>query len=98
MQPLNHIPDLRDTIAALHDCDCTHVETATVIEQMDGKTVWEGSVEIFDLISHPQATQAFAWSWLKDDGEKQHIAVLNVPPIESPREAVQAAIVSGHQR
>ena len=97
-QPLNNVRDLHDTILALHGCESRHVETAHVLEMMDGQTVWQGDVEVFDLEGHPRAARAFAWSWIDDAGERHHIAVLNVPPIDTPREAVQAAIASGHQR
>lgn len=62
---------------------------------MDGETVWEGDVETFELQGHPEATKAFAWGWTDAQGEIQYIAILNLPPIEGPREAVQAAIASG---
>lgn len=62
---------------------------------MNGDTVWSGDVEVFDLEGHPEATKAFGWGWEDAQGEIQWIAVLNKPPINSPREAVQAAIASG---
>ncbi|MEZ0275705.1 MAG: hypothetical protein ACAH88_12435 [Roseimicrobium sp.] len=65
---------------------------------MDGKTVWQGAVEIFGLTGHPTATKAFAWAYRDALGEIQSMAVLNAPPISSPREAVQAAIASGQMR
>lgn len=86
---------LADVVASLHGCDCSHLETVTVHEMLDGKTVWQGEVEVFDLDGHETATKAFAWSYLGDNGHRQYVAVLNVPPINSPREAVQAAIASG---
>lgn len=62
---------------------------------MDGQTVWKGQVEVFKLMDHPKAKEAFAWGYKDDAGEMQYVAVLAVPPIVSPREAVQAAIASG---
>lgn len=56
-----------------------------------------GFTDTFAIEGHPKATKAFAWAW-DDDGEVRYIAFLNVPPILSPREAVQAAIASGRQR
>jgi hypothetical protein len=92
------LKNLHKAVAALHGCDCSHLSTAQVHEMMDGKTVWKGEVEVFELTGHPKADRAFAWSWMDDAGETHYIAVLNVPPIVSPREAVQAAIVSGKQK
>ena len=93
----SYIAALSDGIRATHNCECAHAGTSHVHEQMDGETVWEGDVEIFDLEGHPEATKAFAWGW-DVEGEVRCLAIINVPPIESPREAVQAAIASGKFR
>ncbi len=87
---------LSAAVAALHGCDCSFVSTAHVHEMMDGRTVWQGSVETFALRGHKLASRAFAWAWRDDAGETHYIAVLAVPPVNSPREAVQAAIASGN--
>lgn len=94
----DYIRDLSEAVAALHQCRCSHLQTSQVHEMMDGQTVWQGEVETFELSDHPKASKAFAWSWEDDDGEEHFVAVLNVPPINSPREAVQAAIASGTQK
>jgi hypothetical protein len=83
-------------VTAMHG-RCQHLRTTSVHEMMDGKTVWQGNVEEFTLLQHSGATKAFAWGW-DDNGEVRYIAVANVPPINSPREAVQAALASGKQR
>ncbi len=93
----SYIDCLTRAVTAMHGCPCRHVQSSYVHEMMDGKTVWKGEVETFALEGHEKADQAFAWGW-DDDGEIRYIAVLNVPPIISPREAVQAAIVSKTQR
>lgn len=90
-----YIQRLSEAITAMHGCDCSHVETAHVHEMMDGETVWKGEVEVFELQDHPEASRAFGWGWEDAQGETQWIAVLKVPPIDSPREAAQAAIASG---
>ena len=79
----------------MHGCGCAFLHTSKVHEMMEGKTVWKGNVEVFDLSGHPQATKAYAWGYTDQQGEIQYIAILNTPPIDSPREAVQAAIASG---
>ena len=91
------LQNLQRAVAALHGCDCSHLNTVQVHEMMDGKTVWKGEVDVFKLTGHPKADKAFAWAWRDDANEIHYIAVLNVPPINSPREAVQAAIVSRKQ-
>jgi len=76
----------------LHGCDAKHVETVPVIERFQGKTVWEGEVEVFALSGHPKATKGYAWAYDKAKGS-EIVAVLELPPVISPRTAVQAAIV-----
>ena len=51
---------IRTAIKAVHGCDFSHAETATVTELWEGKLVWTGEVEVFDLVAHPKADQAFA--------------------------------------
>jgi hypothetical protein len=58
------------------------------------ETVWEGTVHVFDLAGHPKATRAYAWSYEREDGKRRFFAVLGIPPINSPRDAVRAAIVA----
>ena len=47
---MNYIEELQDVIRKLHGTDSTHVETVPVKEVFNGQTVWEGEVEIFDLL------------------------------------------------
>ena len=72
MQP-SPIDHLTRAVTAMHGSPCSHVRTVRVHEVMDGKTVWEGNVEVFDLAKHPKAKQAFAWSYKDDHGETQLI-------------------------
>jgi hypothetical protein len=57
--------------------------------------VWDGIVEVLDLIGHPKANRIYAWS--QDTGDPNHpkhyVTVLHIPPVVSPQTAVQAAIV-----
>ncbi len=76
----------------LHGCGAAHVETVPVIERFQGKTVWEGDVEVFDLTGHPKASKGYAWAYDKAKGS-EIVAVLELPPVISPRTAVQASIV-----
>jgi hypothetical protein len=39
--------------------------------------------------------KAFAWAYKDDKEETKYMAVLNGPPVDTPREAVQAVIASG---
>jgi len=92
---VKHIEELRAIIRHLHGVESHHVESVLVRETFQGKTVWEGIVEVFDLHGHPKAPKAYAWSHDTDDPEhpKRHVTVLHIPPVTSPEKAVRAAIV-----
>jgi hypothetical protein len=62
-------------------------------EQFEGETVFDGTVEIYTLSGHPKANEAFSWAF--HGTEPQYLAVLKVPPINDPSDAVRAAIASG---
>ena len=44
-------------------------------------------------IGHPKAKRAYAWTYRKGDQNKT-IAVLEIPPVDSPESAVKVAIAS----
>jgi hypothetical protein len=90
---LNYIEELRETIRRLHGTDATHVESVAVKESFQGRTVWEGIVEVFDLHDHPKAPRVYAWSHDMDGPKKRHVTVLHIAPITSAVEAVRATIV-----
>jgi hypothetical protein len=64
-----------------------------VKEMFQGRTVWEGIVEVFELHGHPKAVKAYAWSHEADGQKRKHITVLHVEPITSAAAAVRATIV-----
>ena len=92
---MSHIEELKDVILKLHGVKSVHVESVTIKETFQGKTVWNGIVEVFNLIDHPQAPKAYAWSHDTDDPghPKRHITVLHIGPVVSAITAVRAAIV-----
>ena len=91
---MNYIDELADVIRKLHGSEATHVETVPIKEMFQGQTVWEGEVEVFDLEDHPKANRVYAWAHETDElGSPRTVTVLHVPPITSPRKAVQASIV-----
>lgn len=89
---------LRQAIRDLHGVDSNHVETVAVHERYQGETVWKGDVEVFDLVDHTKATRAYAWSFATTGTKRQFFAVLHVPPVDSPVQAVRAAIVAERRR
>jgi hypothetical protein len=84
-------------IEAQHGCAATFVQSVPVKETFSGKTVWEGNVHTFKINGHPQANQAYAWSSSIEGSDKRRFfAVLHIPPITSPVDAVRAVIVTEH--
>ena len=77
---------------SLHKCLAKHIDTVPVVETWKGKTVWEGDVEVFKLVGHDMATRGYAWAYDKAKGS-EIVCVLELPPVISPKTAVQAAIV-----
>ncbi len=84
---------LQKAIRETHGCDSRHVESVPVVEQFEGKTAWRGTVEVFDLIGHPKAKRAYAWTY-RDGDQNKTVAVLEIPPVDSPQSAVKVAIVA----
>ncbi len=87
------ITELKNAIRAAHGCESLHVESVPVKEVLDGETAWDGTVEVFDLVGHPKANRAYAWSY-RDGEETKSIAVLRIPPVDSPQMAVKVAIAA----
>jgi hypothetical protein len=86
--------ELKRAVESQHGGTATLVQSVPVHEQHGGETVWQGTVHIFDLAGHPKAKRAYAWSYELPDGKRRFFAVLHVPPIIGPVEAVRAAIVA----
>ena len=45
-----------------YGCDSKHVKSVPVHEVFQGKTVWRGKVEVFDLI-HYRAKRCYGWMY-----------------------------------
>lgn len=92
---MDSIKELIEVIRRVHGAKATHVESVPVKETFKGETVWEGIVEVFDLIGHPTASRVYAWAHDTDDPEhpRRHVMVLHSHPIKSAQDAVRAAIV-----
>ena len=92
---MNYIEELQQVIHKLHGVHSTHVQSVPVKEEFNGKVVWDGIVEVFELHGHPKATHAYAWSHDTDDPKqpKRSVTVLKIPPAVSPETAVRVAIV-----
>ena|SRR5438309_4693206 len=97
---MDYIESLKKAIRDLHGCESVHIGTTPVKETFQGKTVSEGVVETFDLTGHPKAKKCYAWAHAsgKDDKGTRYIAVLGVPPVNSPIDAVRASIVADNKQ
>ena len=92
---MSYIEELKAVIRHCHHVESEHVESVPVKEVFQGKTVWDGIVEVFDLKNHPTASRVYAWSYDPEDSKesKHHVTVLHKHPIKSAQDAVKAAIV-----
>ena len=92
----DYLDRLQVTLQQLHNCGAVHVATVPVTEIFQGKTLWQGEVEVFDLQGHPKAKRAYGWSHPEGDDNKSErfVTVLEIPPVNSPKMAVKMAIYS----
>ncbi len=97
---MSDIAELRKVIRRLHGCEAAHAGTVSIKEVFQGRTVWEGKVEVFNIRGHPKATRAYAWAHAtgENDKGKRYVAVLELPPVDSARAAVRAAIIDEAKR
>lgn len=87
--------ELKRAVESQHGCTATLAQSVPVKETFGGKTVWHGVVHVFKIHGHPKATQAYAWSSpIEGSDKRRFFAVLHVPPITSPSDAVRAAIIA----
>ena len=84
---------LREAIRNLHGCDSVWVAAVPVKETSEGQTVWDGEVQVFDLIGHGSASRCYAWSHATEGERRRFVAVLHEGPVDTPVAAVRAAIV-----
>jgi len=92
------VDQLRTAIESRHSCRAEFVQSVQVREKFRGKVVWDGTVSIFAIEDHPEATTAYAWSSSIEKSEMRSIvAVLRLGLIRSPVDAVRAAIVAEHR-
>ena len=60
---------------------------------LEGRRLGKERLKFFDLVAHPQAKRAYAWSY-RDGDQNKTIAVLGIPPVDSPQSAVKASIAA----
>jgi hypothetical protein len=89
---------LKDVVERKHGGSAQFARSVPVRETFEGKAVWEGMVHVFDLVGHPTAPRAYAWSSpIEGSTKRRFFAVLHTTRINSPLEAVRAAIGAEHR-
>lgn len=91
------LPALLDAIRHMHGCEARWVESVPVHETHQGKTVWDGEVQVFDLVGHPKAKRAYAWSHATEGSRRRFHAVLGLPPVDGPAMAVRTAVLAEYR-
>lgn len=92
----NYIQTLQEATRKGHGCRSKHVASAPVEGVFQGKTVWKGTVAVFDLIGQASAKLAYAWDHVAHDtgNEVRIVTIRGLPPVGSPRKAVPASVLS----
>jgi hypothetical protein len=97
MKPKARNPDaaaLQTAIETQHKCAARFREFQHVHETYNNHTVWDADVAVFDLADHPTATVGYAWSdQILESDRVRFYAVLQAGPVQTPADAVRAAIV-----
>src|ERR1700683_3415056 len=91
---MTYIEELQDMIRHRYGVESAHLESVPVKETLEGKTIWDGKVEVFELKDYPKAPKVYAWSYATADPKRPlHVSVLHVAPVTSPMQAVRATIM-----
>ena len=89
----SYLDGLKEAVEALHNCKATHIDSVPLTEAFLGEAVWDGVVEVFTVEGHPTATRCFVWGYVEGE-ETKIMAILDIPPVDSPKKAVQVGIAS----
>ena len=84
-----YIERLQQVIFHLHKSSSTWVGSVPVHEVFQGKTLWQGDVEVFDLIDHPKAKRAYGWT---HGDPEEFITILELPPVTDAQSAVKVGV------
>ena len=91
---MKDVDRLTRAIEKMHGVQAVHRESVPVLETWNGQTVWQGTVEVFDIKGHAETRVAYGWSHEAGEGnqERRYVSVLKVPPVVDPITAVRASI------
>ncbi|HJT29567.1 MAG TPA: hypothetical protein VJ784_19290 [Pyrinomonadaceae bacterium] len=92
------ISRLQEAICRLTGCTSKYVETTAVTEcfhGFQGEVLWQRDVAVFEIEGHTKAARVYAWATRNDGDENdRHVIVLEIPPVNSPRTAIAAAMAA----
>jgi hypothetical protein len=90
--------ELREAVERVHKCSARLIDRVPVIETFLDQTVWDGVVHVFEIEGHARATRCYAWtSPVEGAARCRFTAVLDLPPIDSPSDAVKLAILQEYR-
>ena len=75
-------------------CQAVYQNTQPIKFSIDGKVLWKGKVEVFQLKGHPQAQQAFGWGFENAQKKMEYITVIGIAPLDTPMAAVKGYVAS----
>lgn len=93
MDKKEYLEGLKVAIRHLYKVESEYEKTTPIREVFLNKTVWEGEVETFNLIGHPDSQLCFGWGHIENNN-LEYIAILKKSPIDTPLDAVRAFIIS----
>jgi hypothetical protein len=88
------LPALLDAIRHMYGLEAKWLESVPVHEEHNGATVWDGEVQVFEVV-HPKTNRVYAWSHeTGSQGRRRFHVVLGVMPVNNADMAVRAAILN----
>ena len=88
------IERIKSAVEKREGCRAKHIESLRVQEKWIDEIAWDGVVETFDLLNHPTTKRVYAWERWEPGAEPRYTIVPSVPPVNSARDAVKAAILA----
>jgi hypothetical protein len=95
---MNDIERLKKTVCDLHGCDSAHAASIAIHETFQGETAWQGIVEVFFLVNHPQAKKAYAWTYQNEVASSVTLLFLMSLPLTQRWMQVRAYIAAERQK
>ncbi len=91
---MSYRTDVANAIEGKARCTAVFVHTQPVRIAVDGKFLWRGKVEVFDLKGHPYARRAFGWAIKHKEKKIEYVTVIGIPPLDTPLMAAKAYLAN----